>query len=380
PARLRACRDLLARAQRPLVIAGGGRWSERAALDLQAFARRSALPVVTDFRCQDFFDNEHPCFAGPLGFGMRGHEPAARALRQADTILALGTRLGEVATGGYRFLSPPRTEQRLVHVYPDPAELGRVYEADLALDADPPAFAAGLAALEPFDAPPWAESTALARAAYEAWSAPSAVTPAPPASGADLAEIVAFLRARLPEDAIVTNGAGNFAVWVHRFYRHRRYGTQLAARNGAMGYGFPAAIAAKLVHPERTVVSIVGDGDFLMSGQELATAVLERTAIVVVVVNNGMYGTIRLHQERRFPLRTSGTGLRNPDFVAYARAFGAHAELVASSQAFPAAFERAARCGLPALLEVPVDAEVILPGTTIEDVRRESGAALGAPA
>jgi acetolactate synthase-1/2/3 large subunit len=374
---LEACRELLAGARRPLVIVGGGRWSGRAALDLQAFAQRNALPVVTDFRCQDYFDNEHPCFAGPAGFGMREDDPAARAIAQADVVLALGTRLGQVVTGEYRLLVPPQPEQRLVHVYPDPAELGRVYEADLAVLADPPSFAAGLAGLESVASSPWAEATAVARARYEAWSTPP-LEPSP--SGADLSAVVATLRSRLPADAIVTNGAGNFALWVHRFHRHRCYGTQLAARNGAMGYGFPAAIAAKLLHPDRTVVSLVGDGDFLMSAQELATAALERTAIVVIVVNNGMYGTIRLHQERRFPGRISGTLLRNPDFVAFARAFGAHAELVASTQAFPAAFERAAGCGLPALLEVRVDADVLLPGTTLEAVRRASCAALAAPA
>ncbi|MGP6158179.1 MAG: thiamine pyrophosphate-dependent enzyme [Vulcanimicrobiaceae bacterium] len=376
-ATLDACRGLLAGAQRPLVLVGGGRWSERAALDLQTFAAQNALPVVVDFRCQDYFDNAHPCFAGYIGFGMREYEPGARALTHADTVLALGTRLGEVVTGTYRFLQPPRPKQRLIHVYPDPAELGRVYQADLPVAADPVGFAASLATLEPFDARTWAEATALAHAAYDAWSTPSF---ARPVAGTDMCAVVEYLRARLPKDAIVTNGAGNFAAWVHRFYRHRRYGTQLAARNGAMGYGLPAAIAAKLLHPERTVVSVVGDGDLLMTSQELATAALEGTAIVVIVVNNGMYGTIRLHQERRFPGRTSGTTLRNPDFVAFGRAFGAHAELVSSSQAFPAAFERAASAGRAALLEVQVDSEVILPGTTIDDVRRASGAAVSARA
>jgi acetolactate synthase-1/2/3 large subunit len=374
---LGACRELLARSERPLIVAGGGRWSERAALDLQRFAELNALPVVTDFRAQDYFDNAHPSFAGYLGFGMRGTEPAARAMREADTILALGTRLGEVVTGEYRFIAPPRPTQRLIHVYPDPGELGRVFTPDLAIAADPPSFAAALATLEPFGAPPWAGATALSRAGYEAWSTPSF---AAPVAGTDLSAVVVHMGAVLPHDAIVTNGAGNFAAWVHRFFRHRRYGTQLAARNGSMGYGFPAAIAAKLLQPERTVVCVTGDGDFMMSAQELATAVLERTAIVVIVVNNGMYGTIRLHQERRFPGRISGTALRNPDFVAFARAFGAHAELVTSGDAFPAAFARAASCGLPALLELRVDAALILPGTTIEDVRRASAATAGVPA
>src|SRR5205823_1289228 len=301
-------RDLLAEAERPLVVVGGGGWTAEAAVDLQAWAEASRLPVATSFRRQDYVDNTSPSYAGVLTIG---HDPAlASRLRESDLLLALGTRLGEIATRGYTTLEPPRTPQTLVHVHADPNELGRVYEPDLPIVSGSPEFLAGMRALEPLNGSRWADWTAAAHAGFQDW-----LCHRPRARGVDLADVLAHLRERLPPDAIVTNGAGNFTVWVHRFYTFRRYRTQLSPCSGAMGYGVPAAVAAKVVHPERIVVCVAGDGDFLMSGHELAAAAQERAPIVVLLVNNGMYGTIRMHQERQFPGRVIGTDLVNPDFV-----------------------------------------------------------------
>jgi acetolactate synthase-1/2/3 large subunit len=358
-----ALRAELARAQRPLVIAGGGSWSAAAAGDLAEFAASNALPVAVEFRCQDFIDNDHPSYAGVLGLGM---PPALAALvREADVILALGARLGEVVTQGYTLLDVPQPQARLLHVGAEPGAIGRVYQPAFAAVADPRDAAAQLRRCAPLRDPVWAARTQAAHAGL----LESRALPAPPAGGVDLAAFVAFLRERLPDDAIVVNGAGNFTIWLHRFFAYRRYGTQLAPRSGAMGYGLPAAIAAKLTHPQRTVVCFTGDGDFLMSGNELATAVMEDAAVVIVVVNNGMYGTIRMHQERHYPGRVLGTHLVNPDFAAYARAFGAYGETVGTSAGVAAAFERAVRSGGPALLELRVDRNALTPALTIETLR-----------
>ncbi len=353
-----ALRDELASAQRPLLIVGGGAWSARASADLAALAERDALPVVVEFRCQDFLDNDHPSYAGVLGLGA---PPAVSALvRDADVILALGARLGDVATQGFTLLDVPQPRARLLHVAADADELQRVYRADRAFVADPLDALARLRGTEPIATPPW---TGRTRAAHAALLETRACAPAP--RGVDLAAFVATLRDRLPDDAIVVNGAGNFSIWVHRFFSYRRYGTQLAPRSGAMGYGVPAAVAAKLVAPQRVVVCFCGDGDFLMTGQELATAVMYGAAIVVIVVNNAMYGTIRMHQERQYPGRPVATQLVNPDFAAYARAFGAYGEVVESSAGAAAAFERALRSGGPALLELRVDRDLLTPSFTL---------------
>jgi len=286
-------------------------------------------------------------------------------LTGSDCILALGTRLGEVVTGGYAVIAPPHPAQHLIHVYPDPDELGRVFGAELAIVADPPQFVAALAASRAPVAAPAATVTRRLRAAYETERSVGKQ----PAYGVDLAECMRYMRAVLPDDAIVANGAGNFAGWLHAFFEFRRYGTQLAARNGSMGYGFPAAIAAKILHPERTVVAYVGDGDFLMSAQEFATAMLEEVPLVVILANNGMYGTIRMHQESAYPGRVSATMLRNPDFAAFARSFGALGEQLTTTGAFPEAFHRALASGRTTLLELQVDPELIVPGATIRDLR-----------
>ena len=354
--------ELLARSKRPLVVVGGGGWSARTATDLQRWAEASQLPVATSFRRQDYIDNTSPSYAGVLTIG---HDPAlASRLQTCDLLLALGTRLGDIATRGYTTLEPPRTPQTLVHVHADPTELGRVYEPDLPIVSGSADFVAALGELDPLDGSRWAEWTEAAHADFLAWldhrRGPGAL---------DLGDVMAHLRERLPDDAIVTNGAGNFTVWVHRFYTFRRYRTQLSPCSGAMGYGIPAAVAAKVVHPERIAVCVAGDGDFLMSGHELAAAAQEDAPIVVLLVNNGMYGTIRMHQERQFPGRVVGTDLVNPDFVALAEAYGAHAELVERGEDFADAFERALVAGRPAVLELRVDPEAITPQATLSEIR-----------
>ena len=279
----------------------------------------------------------------------------------------IGSRLGDIATRGYTTLEPPRTPQTLVHVHADPKELGRVFQPDLPIVAGSEEFLAAVCAFEPVDGShraDWIES------AHKEFLASLRHQRGP--GDLDLGDVMEHLRERLPDDAILTNGAGNYTVWCHRFYSFRRYRTQLAPCSGAMGYGIPAAIAAKVVHPERTVVCVSGDGDFLMSGQELAAAVQEELPIVVLVVNNGMYGTIRMHQERLFPGRVLGTDLVNPDFAAWASAFGAYGELVLRSDEFPDAFERALAQHRPALLELRVDSEAITPRQTLSQIRAEA--------
>jgi acetolactate synthase-1/2/3 large subunit len=361
----------LERAERPLIIAGGGPWSAPAAGDLAAFAADNALPVAVEFRCQDFIDNDHPSYAGVLGLGA---QPALTALvQEADLILALGARLSDVATQGYTLLAVPQPQARLLHVASDAGELGRVYQPALAAIADPGDAVARLRDCAPIANPVWASRTQAAHAALLR----SRELPPSTGAGVDLAAFVAFLRERLPDDAIIVNGAGNFTTWLHRFFSYRRYGTQVAPRSGAMGYGVPAAVAAKLAFPHRSVVCFTGDGDFLMSGNELATAVMYDAAIVIIVVNNAMYGTIRMHQERHYPQRVLATHLVNPDFAAYARAFGAYGELVETSEGAAAAFERAVRSGGPALLELRVDRNALTPSLTINNLRASARAGSG---
>ncbi len=364
-ARLRA---LLENAQRPLMLLGGSGWTKAATLDIRAFAERMELPVACAFRRQDLFDNRHPLYAGDAGIGI---DPAlARRIRAADLILAVGPRLGEATTSGYTLLEAPSPKQRLVHVFPGAEELGRVYAAELPILAGMPQFAAAARALEPVDA-----------AARRAWAQEArlehlAATDAQPSPGAlDLVAVVKQLREALPDGAIVTNGAGNFASWLHRYFTYREFGTQLGPTNGAMGYGVPAAVAAKIAYPERAVIAFCGDGDFLMTGQELATAMLHGANAVFLVVNNGMYGTIRMHQERRYPGRVTATDLLNPDFAEYARSFGAWGEAVERTTDFAPALARALAAGRPALIELRVDPEAISPRTTLSALRAASEAA-----
>jgi acetolactate synthase-1/2/3 large subunit len=358
-------RSMLAAAQRPLMILGGSGWDAEACGAVRRFAERNALATACSFRRQALFDNRDPCYVGDLGLGPN---PAlAERVRTADLILAVGGRLGEIPTSGYTLVEAPRPRQRLVHVHADPDELGRVFAADLAINAGPAEFAHALDALEPIPAPAWLEWTAAARRDYEA-----ALEPGEPRAGLDMARVVRYLDERLPEDAILCNGAGNYTTWLHRFFRYKRFGTQLGPTAGAMGYGFPAAIGAKLRHPGRVVVALAGDGCFLMTGQELATAVQYGANVVALVVNNGMYGTIRMHQERAYPGRVSATDLVNPDFAAFARAFGAHGALVTRTEEFAPAFEAALAAGTPALIELRTDPDRITPRTTLREIRSQA--------
>jgi acetolactate synthase I/II/III large subunit len=354
-------RELLAGAERPLAVVGEGGWSAQAGEDVLAWCEANALPVAASFRCQDYVDNHSPVYAGHLTIGL---DPAlARRMQEADLLVAVGGRLGDITTNGYTLLDVPRPRQTLVHAHPDPAELGSVYEPDLAVVSGLPELAAALRALEPVE-PRWRAWTESARADYLA-----NLRHRPLPGDLDLGEFMAVLRRRLPPDAVVTSGAGNFTVWAHRFYEFSTYPSQLAPRSGAMAYGIPAALAAKALHPERTVVCIAGDGDFMMSGLELATAVQHQLPIVIFVVNNRMYGTIRMHQERHFPGRVVGTDLVNPDFAAYAAAFGAHGEAVTRTEEVEAAVERALAAGRPAVVELVVDPEGISPRATISEIR-----------
>src|SRR6266705_991229 len=340
---LEKLRGLLAGAKRPLAILGGTVWTREACRDLQAFAQSRGLPVACSFRFQDLFDNRHDHYVGDVGIGI--NPKLAERVRSADLLPVVGARLGEMTTGAYTLVEPPRPKQKLVHVHAGAEELGRVYQGELLINSGMPQIAAALKGMK-LDGSAWRAWREQARADYLEWTKPTANP-----GRVQLAEIVAWLRERLPEDAIIANGAGNFAGWISRFYRYPGLRTQVAPTNGSMGYGVPAGVAAKVAHPERVVVSINGDGDFLMNGQELATAVQYGLPVIFVVVNNGMYGTIRMHQERDYPARVYGTLLKNPDFAALARAYGAHGETVEETRQFAPAFERAASAGKPALIE-----------------------------
>ena len=363
PAAIKRLTTLLSGAKRPFLIVGGSGWNRDACADLRRFVETQDLPVGCAFRFQDLVNNTHPNYAGDVGVGI-SPELAAR-IKESDLLIAIGARLGEMTTSGYELVKAPIPEQGLVHIHASPEELGRVYQADLMINATMPAAMQVLAALPRITRADVGSTAAQAHSALLAWQGRREI-PGP----VQLWDVLHHLNQILPADAIVTNGAGNYAGWVQRFYRYRDIRTQLAPTSGAMGYGVPAAIAAKLAQPERTVICFAGDGCFLMSGQELATAVQYRANVVFIVVNNGMYGTIRMHQEREYPGRVIGTSLVNPDFTAYARSFGAHAELVESTEGFAPAFDRALECGKPALLELRVDPEGITPNATLSAIRK----------
>lgn len=355
-AALTALTDALAAAERPMVIVGGGGWSADAAAALATFAAAWDLPVGASFRCQDYLDNRSPHYVGDVGIGIN---PAlADRVKSADLVLALGARLGEMTTSGYTLLTVPEPRQKLVHVHPDPSEPGRVYRPALAIAASPAATVAALAARAPASAPRWSAWRAAARADFEAWRTPQE-TP----GALKMERVIAHLDAVLPEDAILTNGAGNYSAWLHRYYAYKRFRTQLAPTSGSMGYGLPAAVAAKLEAPHREVVCLAGDGCFQMTGTEFGTACEYGANIVVLISNNGVYGTIRMHQERHYPGRPSGTAMKNPDFAAWARSYGAFGETVERDADFPAAFERARNAGRPAILDLKIDPAAISPRT-----------------
>ena len=364
PGDMRKLRGMLADAQRPMVIVGGGGWSHEACEDFKAFVTTYNLPVGCSYRCQDLIDNADPHYVGDVAVGL--NPKLAERFKQCDLLLVVGARLGEWTTVNYTLFDVPRPKMKFVHVHPGAEELGRVYQGDLLINSGMPEFASAARALEPVNER-WAEWTGGARADLEAWQQPVKVP-----GGVNMSEIMKFLRERLPRDAIVTNGAGNFSLWAHRFYHYGGFRTQLAPTSGAMGYGVPSAVAAKIVHPQRTVIAFSGDGDFLMTGQELATAAQYDAKVTFVVVNNGMYGTIRMHQEREFPGRVSGTQLKNPDFAALARAYGFHGETVEATAEFASAFERAQQTKTSALIEVRIDPDAISPRTTLSAIRAEA--------
>ena len=373
PTVIAALRARLEKAQRPLVLAGGSGWSERACADLARFVADNDLPVACAFRNQDLVDNRDRHYAGEVGIGP--NPKLAARVRDADVLLVIGERLGEMVTSGYTLLAVPNPSQALIHVHPSADEVGKVYQPALAIAASLPEFCAALAALPPIAAPAWAGSAAQAHADYLSWQSPRPIP-----GELDLWRVVGYLRERLPEDAILVNGAGNYATWLHRLYRYPCYRSQLAPYSGSMGYGVPAAIAAKAVCPQRFVLSWNGDGCFLMNGQELATAVQYRLNVIFVVVDNGMYGTIRMHQEKTYPARVYGTDLDNPDFAALARAYGAHGETVRRTDEFEPAFERAMAHGGPALLHLLVDPQAITMNATIAELRGLAESARGGPA
>lgn len=360
PAALARFRELLAESARPLVLLGGSGWSEAGLASLKDFAQANRLPVATTFRRKALFDNTHPNYAGDLGIGP--NPKLAERVKQADLLIVFGSRLSEMTTSGYTLITPPVPRQPLIHIHPDPDELGKVYQPALAIASGLDEAAHALAGLT-VDSSRWAGAAEKAHADYRNWVQPVAV-----GEGVNLSEVMAHLGSTLPHDAILTNGAGNFAAWLHRFYQHRRCRTQLAPTSGAMGYGVPAAVAAKIVHPERTVVCLAGDGDFMMTAQELATAVQYGANVIVLISNNGVYGTIRMHQDREYPGRVSGTELVNPDFVAFAAAFGCHAAKVERTEDFPAAFEAARQSNRPAVLELSVSARHIAPNKVLSDL------------
>ena len=353
---LAALRDELQKASKPLLIVGGSSWSEAGCAALARFAEANALPVLASFRRQDLIDNRHACYAGHLSLGLPPF--LQQRVKSADLIIALGSRLGDVTTMTYSVLKPPRIGARLVHVHPDANELNRVYQADLPIIAAPSAAAERLAEIRPVESSRWRDWTDTARHEYEKFIA---VPEKGPRQGVDMAVVIRHLSTHLPANATIANGAGNFTVWVHRFFTYKTPHTELAPTSGAMGYGLPAAVAAALRYPDRMTVCVAGDGDFLMYPQELATAAQYGARLLVLIVNNGMYGTIRMHQERRFPGRVSGTELASPDFVGLAQSFGAYAERVETTDAFAPALDRALAERRSAVLELRVDPLQITP-------------------
>jgi acetolactate synthase I/II/III large subunit len=367
PARddMRALEDMIQDARRPMFVIGGSRWDAATAQLMQAFARRFHAPVATSYRRAPLFHADHPCYAGDLG--LAANPALIERVKACDLLVLIGGRLGEIPSQGYRLLDIPTPAMRFVHVYPDAEEFGRVYAPTLAIHATPKAFVDALSSLAAPQDIPWRRETDAAHADYLAFS--SSTTPS---EDVDLAQVMMWLRDRLPPDAIICNGAGNYASWIHRYYRFRSFATHIAPTSATMGYGVPAAVAMQRLHPERLVVSINGDGDFLMNGQEFATAVQYNLPIIVIVCDNASYGTIRMHQERVYPGRVIATDLKNPDFAAYARAFGGYGASVERTQDFAAAFDDARKSGLPSILHVKIDPDRITPTATLSGIRRDA--------
>jgi acetolactate synthase-1/2/3 large subunit len=360
-------RRLLEAAERPIMLVGGSGWSDAAAADIARFAEANQLPACSSFRRQDIVDNRLLCFVGDLGTGAAPSLVAR--FKAADLVLAVGARIGEITSQSYTLLGVPDPGKTLIHVHAAAEELGRVFRPTLAIQSGMAEFAAAAASLEPIAAPRWGAWREAARAEYEAGLLPSPFQAMP---ALDLGEVMRWLRERLPDDAIVTSDAGNFSGWPNRFLQYRRPGRQLGPTSGAMGYGVPAAVAAKLVHPGRIVVGFCGDGGFMMTGQELMTALGEGAAPIILLFNNAMYGTIRMHQERRFPGRVVGTALKNPDFAALAAAYGGFGATVARTEEFAPAFEAALASRRAAIIELRMDPEIITTRTTLAALRRQA--------
>jgi acetolactate synthase-1/2/3 large subunit len=368
-AQLQLLAQELASAERPIAILGGTRWDQTAVDQFGQFAQAHGLPVAVQFRRQMLFPATHSCFVGDVGLG--SNPALMQSIKDADLVLLVGGRMSEIASQSYTLLDIPTPRQTLAHVHPDPGELNRVYRADLAINTSALSFAQSLASIppEPNAAAARGERLARMRASYIAWSDPSVI--AHPGA-LQMGQVMSYLAGALPDDAILCNGAGNYATWLHRFHPYSRYGTQLAPTSGSMGYGLPAAVAAKRMHPSRTVICFAGDGCFMMHGQEFATAVQYQLPIIVILIDNSMFGTIRMHQERHYPARLSATQLRNPDFAAYARAFGGHGERVETTEEFAPAFQRAVDSKQPAILHCLIDPETISPSTTLLAIREQA--------
>lgn len=362
PEALSRLSQMLGEAQRPFLLVGGSGWDAAACGQLQRFAETQHIPVGCEFRSQDLFDNAHPNYAGDVGIGI--NPKLAERVKASDLLIVLGARLGEITTSGYGLIAGPVPAQRLVHIYPEADELGRFYHAELMINATMPAMTRALASLPTVTRSEVKTQAATANEEYRAWQGRKEIP-----GKVQMWDVIQHLERVLPPDAIITNGAGNYTTWAHRFHRYRGFRTQLAPTSGAMGYGVPAGISAKALYPGRTVICLAGDGCFLMTGQELATAVQYQLDVIIIVVNNNMFGTIRMHQEREYPARVHGTSLVNPNFAAFAAAFGAHGELVETTEQFAPALERAMKAGKPALIEVRIDPEAITPNATLESIR-----------
>ena len=360
---MQALEALIANAERPIFVLGGARWTPEACAAVTRFAERFDMPVATSYRRAPLFDALHPNYAGDLG--LSPNPKLVARVQAADLVVFVGGRMNEITSQGYTLFDIPQPQTQLVHIYPGAEELGRVYSPALAINASPIRFAAALDALAPPAARLWSAQAAEAHADYIAWS--QVATPQP--GDVNLGEVMVWLRENLPVDTILCNGAGNYASWIHRFYRFRHFASHIAPTSASMGYGVPAAVAMKRLHPDRTVISINGDGDFLMNGQEFAIAVQYGLNFITIVVDNGIYGTIRMHQEREHPGRVSATELVNPDFAAYARAFGGFGVTVERTEDFPAAFRAAQASGMPAIIHLKTDPDAITPSTTLTKIR-----------
>src|SRR5579862_8987177 len=369
PAEMAKFAEMLGATRSPIILLGGSRWSQAASDRLGHFAQKYSLPVATTFRRGSVFDQTHPCYAGDLGIGP--NPKLLERIKSSDLVIMVGGRLGELPSQGYTLFDIPRPQTTFVHVHPGAEELGRVYSPQLAINATPTAFTAALENLTVVRAP--AGDAKTAHGDYLAWTEQPTEQPGAVNFGA----VMVWLRENLAPDAIICNGAGNYSAWIHRFFRFRRFASHVAPASGSMGYGVPAAVAMKRLYPDRPVVCIAGDGDFLMNGQEFATAVQYNLPFTIIIVDNGMYGTIRMHQEREYPGRISATELRNPDFPAYARAFGGFGVSVERTEDFPAAFKQAVASGKPAIVHLAIDGEAITPTTTLARIRAKAMAEKG---